>query len=216
MQNYYYFVVFIKHIHIFINAVGFPESMIVLTKAEFELKPEEFLKVVQEGKVFIHPTDTIYGIGCDATNSEAVNKIRNIKVRYTRPYSVIAPSKYWIKENCIIPEGGEEWLDKLPGPYTLILKLKNKNAICSEVNNGADTIGVRIPDHWFAQVPRIAKLPVVTTSANFTGQDYMTDMDNLDPKIKSRMDYIIYEGEKNGRPSTIIHLDQEDIEIKER
>jgi len=195
--------------------------MIILTKAEFEIKPEEFLKIVQDGNVFIHPTDTIYGIGCDATNSEALNRIRTIKQGFDRPFSVIAPSKYWIKENCIIPEGGKEWLDKLPGPYTLILKLKNKDAVCHEVNLGTDTIGVRIPEHWFAQVPRIAKVPVVTTSANFVGQDYMTSMDSLEPKLKSKMDYIIYEGEKKGRPSTIVHLEKniekgKEARIKER
>ncbi|MBU1704800.1 MAG: threonylcarbamoyl-AMP synthase [Nanoarchaeota archaeon] len=177
--------------------------MQVLTKDEFELHKEELLMKIKEGAVFIHPTDTIYGIGCNAKSEKAVRKVRDIKERYERPFSVIAPSKDWIKKNC---HDGESWLSKLPGPYTLILKLKDKNCIVSEVNNGMDTLGVRIPDHWFTVVASEAKVPLITTSANITGNDFMTTLDNLDPKIAAKIDFIVYEGEKHGRPSKIVDL----------
>ena len=74
-------------------------------------------------KIYVYPTDTIYGIGCDATNDKLVLKIRSIKKRDEKPFSIIAPSKDWIKNNFEIIH--PEYLDKLPGPYTLVMKPKN-------------------------------------------------------------------------------------------
>ncbi|UCG94990.1 MAG: Sua5/YciO/YrdC/YwlC family protein, partial [archaeon] len=84
---------------------------------------EKIEQLVLQGSVFIHPTDTIYGLGCDATRYNSVIRIRQIKQREQKPFSVIAPSKEWILENCVV---GEADLTRLPGPYTLILKLKQK------------------------------------------------------------------------------------------
>ncbi len=177
--------------------------MQVLTQDEFNVRKEEILMKIKDGAVFIHPTDTIYGIGCNANHQSAVKRVREIKARNERPFSVIAPSKEWINENC---HNGEKWIEKLPGPYTLILKLKNKECIVDEVNMGMDTLGVRIPDHWFSNVASESKTPIITTSANITGEDFMTTLDNLDPEIESKIDFIIYEGEKHGKPSKIIDL----------
>ena len=115
--------------------------MEVLTKEEFEGKTWHWYNQIKNNALFIYPTDTIYGIGCDATSEEAVKKLRNVKTRYTRPFSIIAPNKQWILENCVIGEKEKSWIDKLPGPYTLILKLKNKTAIAKETNNEGDRIG---------------------------------------------------------------------------
>ena len=98
--------------------------MQILTKAELYLRKEFFLRAFKNS-LFIYPTDTIYGVGCDALNGVLVDRIRDLKGRYDLPFSVIAPSKEWIREQCVIDERAQEWLDKLPGPYTLILKMKN-------------------------------------------------------------------------------------------
>jgi L-threonylcarbamoyladenylate synthase len=190
--------------------------MLTYSKAEVELKKEAIVDQIVQGKVFVHPTDTIYGLGCDATNSNAVKKIRDIKSRYERPFSIMVPSKTWIRENCEVDKKAIEWLKKLPGPYTLILKLKNKKAIASEVNMGLDTIGVRIPDHWFHNVCEAVEKPIVTTSANVTGKDFMTSLDNLDSEIRGKLDFVVYEGEKEGRPSTIIDLTKEPEAVQKR
>ena len=151
---------------------------------------------IMNGAVFIYPTDTIYGIGCDARNDKSVKRIRKIKLRETKPFSVIAPSKSWIKENCFV---GDE-LNYLPGPYTLILKLKNKNCISKFVNNDLETLGVRIPNHWFSKIVEELGIPIVTTSVNKTGEKFMTCLEDLDIKV----DFVIYEGKLKGKPSKII------------
>lgn len=190
--------------------------MRVLSKEEIELKKEEVAMKVEEGIVFIHPTDTIYGLGCDATNADAVGKIRDLKKRQKDPFSVIAPSKKWIRENCEVSEEGEKWLNKLPGPYTFIMKLKNKEAIANNVNPGIDTVGVRIPNHWVKDIVKDLKVPIVTTSANQTGKYFMTSIENLDSQIKKGIDFAVYEGEKKGNPSKIINLTGDEPEVKER
>lgn len=190
--------------------------MKIVIKEEFEMQKPMFLDRILKGAVYIHPTDTIYGIGCSAKHSRAVNKIRAIKERTNMPFSVIAPSKDWIFENCIVSMDAEKWINKLPGPYTLIFRLKNGNAIAPEVNSGMNTLGVRIPLHWVSSIARELNIPLVTTSANVSGKEYMVNLDTLDPDIKKKMDFVIYEGEKSGKPSTVVHLDKEEEKVVER
>ena len=167
-----------------------------------------------DGAVFVYPTDTIYGIGCNAQISSSVKKIRELKLRNTNPFSVIAPSIDWIKENCVITEESNEWLGKLPGPYTLILKLKS-NCVAKEVNPGLKTLGVRIPKHWISKVVGEADVPIVTTSVNRSSEDYMTSLEDIDYTIMGSVDFILYEGKKEGKPSKIINLTDK-VEVIER
>ncbi|MDD5086737.1 MAG: L-threonylcarbamoyladenylate synthase [Candidatus Nanoarchaeia archaeon] len=191
-------------------------TMRVYIKEEVLLRKNEVIQKIKGGSIVVHPTDTIYGLGCNATNTKAVNKIRKIKKRDTMPFSVMAPSKQWIYDNCVVDEEIEKWINRLPGRYTLILKLKNKKAVSKSVNNGWDTLGVRIPKHWFAYLVQQANVPFVTTSANISGEDFMTNIDDLDPAIKGKIDFIVYEGPKKGRPSKIVDLTKEKTKIIKR
>ena len=190
--------------------------MKVYTKDEFYSKKNVLLKKIKEGAVFIYPTDTIYGIGCDARNFESVKKIYELKETRNMPFSVIAPSKKWIIENCDIDSLSESWLKKLPGPYTIILRLKNKKGISKNVILDKSTLGVRLPKHWISEVVEKLGFPIVTTSANKTGYPFMKTIKNLDSDIKEKVDFIIYEGEKENRPSTIINLGNDNVMISER
>lgn len=190
--------------------------MEIVTKEEFLLQKARYFRLISQGTMFIHPTDTIYGIGCDATNESAVQRVRSIKQRSSMPFSVIAPSKRWVFENCKVSPEGEDWLGKLPGPYTLVFRLKNKSAVAAAVNLGSETLGIRMLKHWVSKVVAELGFPVVSTSANLTGEPYMTSLDDLDESIKPKVDFIIYEGEKQGRPSTIVKLFEKKAEIVER
>jgi len=177
--------------------------MQIITRSEIS----EYIDKIKDGAIFIYPTDTIYGIGCDATNDMAVLRLRNIKRQHTRPVSVMVPDKDWIRENC---ESSEEWLDKLPGPYTLIMEIKGQ-PVSEHV--ATESLGVRIPDHWCIEIARQAGTPIVTTSANITGRNFMTALSNLDDEVREQVDFFIDDGEIRGRPSTIVHLDGS---VKER
>lgn len=189
--------------------------MRILNFEELNLERQTIIDSIINGSVFIHPTDTIYGIGCNAELSSAVKKVRRLKARATNPFSVIAPSLDWIKENCVIAKEVEEWLSKLPGPYTLILKLKNAKCVAKEVNPGLKTLGVRLPNHWISKLAAEAEVPLVTTSVNRANEDYMTSLENLDPAIKAGIDFVLYEGKKEGNPSKIIDL-TENVRVIER
>lgn len=183
--------------------------MRVLSLEELKLEKQQVIDSIIKGAIFIYPTDTIYGIGCNAEISGAVKKIRRLKRRMLNPFSVIAPSLDWINKNCISAENekdAKKWLDMLPGPYTLILKLKNSGCVAKEVNPRLKTLGVRIPNHWIRELIAEAEVPVVTTSVNRSGEDYMTSLESLEPAIKSGIDFVLYEGEKNGKPSKIFNL----------
>jgi|SRR3989338_6715004 len=188
--------------------------MIILSKEEFEQEKYSIIeKLREDSPIFVYPTDTIYGIGCNALNKQAVKKIRAVKERAKSPFSVIAPSKEWIRENCIVGKNAEEWVGRLPGPYTLILKTKN-NCVAENVAPGLKTLGVRIPDHWFSNFAHEIGMPIVTTSANKASQDFMTSLEDLDLDIKSKVDFMIYEGEKRGKPSKIIDLTGNELIIE--
>lgn len=190
--------------------------MEILTASDVKVDADRIVNIILEGKLFIHPTDTIYGIGCNATNEKAVDQLRATKRQNVRPLSIIAPSIEWVRENCLITPKAEEWLQKLPGPYTLIMELKETSNLAFGVNFGNGTIGVRIPDNWFTDIIAKAGVPTITTSANITGENFMTSYDNLDSLVAMNCAFMVDEGIKKGKPSTIVDLTSHEISIKER
>ena len=187
----------------------------MITKAYLDLHRAEIVKEMKEGKIFVYPTEIFYAVGCNALNKESVLKIRHLKRKSTKPFSIISPNVDWINENCIANKNGAVWVKKLPGPYTLIFKLKNTNCVAKEVNPGLKTLGIRIPKHWISKLVAEADVPVITTSVNKNNEDYMTSLDDLDASIKKSVDFVIYEGEKLGKPSKIIDL-TETVKVIER
>ncbi len=187
--------------------------MEVVTRVELEYRKQEFIEKIKGGALFIYPTDTIYGLGCNALDKDAVQKIRELKKRETAPLSVLAPSIPWIREYCVISQKAESWLGKLPGPYTLILPLKKSHPLPSNVTT-TGTLGVRLPQHWFQKIVEECDIPIITTSANKTGEPFMARLENLDQDIEQNVEFMIYEGEKDARPSKIVDVETE--EIKER
>ena len=158
--------------------------------------------LAKAGAIIIYPTDTVYGIGCDATNPRAVARLRKAKQRPDKPFSVIAPTKKWVRDNCSIDKEAEKWLHKLPGPYTLILKMKRQ---CVAKNVSTKTLGVRLISHWFQRVVKKTGKPFVTTSANVSGRGHGStkkDFALLAPKV----DEVIFDGALKNKPSQVVDL----------
>lgn len=175
-----------------------------IDRAYVESNKDEVISAIKAGKIFIYPTDTIYGIGCDATNNDAVMRVRAIKQRPDNPFSSIAPSKQWILEKCVVPDSKE--LDRLPGPFTFILKPKDVYPLAPMVNPTHTEMGIRIPDHWFTSVISEAGVPFVTTSVNYSGEKHMESLEEVPKEILDQVDYVIYEGVKKGQSSAKINL----------
>jgi len=153
-----------------------------------------------KSKIFIYPTDTIYGLGCDATNEKLVSELREIKNREDKPLSIIAPSVDWILENFNVEK---RLIEKyLPGPYTLLLEKKDINFLpwISKI----ELIGIRIPDCEFTKNLQETGLPIVTTSVNISGEPFATSLEDINPKIKEKVDLVIEGKDLSGEPSTLI------------
>ena len=161
------------------------------------------VEMLKNGDILVYPTDTIYGIGCDATNSKLVRKIRELKKRENKPFSVIAPSKKWIYDNCVLTGEGRSWMKKLPGPYTLVLKMKKK---CVSEEVAKEKIGVRIPANEFTKKVRSFGKPFVTTSVNISGEPSLKNPNKLKNSISKGVDYLVDAGTIQGKPSIVVDL----------
>ncbi|MBI4441411.1 threonylcarbamoyl-AMP synthase [Candidatus Woesearchaeota archaeon] len=181
--------------------------MRIYTKEEVEWNGADVLESIVNGSLFVYPTDTIYGLGCNALHNKAVARLKQLKQKPKESFlSVIAPSLDWIYEHCDVSREAAAWLKKLPGAFTLVLPLKEQSAVAKEVSPDGKSLGIRIPNHWIWGVVREIGIPLVTTSANVHGRMAMTSLETLDPELKKGLHFVIYEGEKYGKPSQIIDL----------
>jgi L-threonylcarbamoyladenylate synthase len=168
---------------------------------------------IKKGGVVVFPTDTVYGIGCDLYNKDAVNKIFKIKGRdKTKQFPVLAYSKNEIKEIAFLDESSEKIADKFwPGPLTIILKVKDKKI--QESLGLQENIAVRVPNHpCILALLKECKL-LVGTSANFSGQPSFNDSKRI---IDRFVGYdILLDGGKIVDPgeSTIIQFEGNKLKI---
>lgn len=188
--------------------------MEIFTKHEFLQDKNNMARLAKD--IFIYPTDTIYGIGCDAKNAALVRQIREVKQSPDQPFSVISPSKDWIKDNLEFKPEFDEWLDRLPGPYTLIMNLKNKDCVSEDATAFHDTLGVRIPDNWFTDIVKKAGVPIITTSVNIHGEPPLVSIKEIPENIKSLVDFAVDDGVIQGKPSTIVDLTKTPPEMIKR
>ncbi len=179
-------------------------------KLEDVLKNKEIrndiIEEMRVGSIFVYPTDTVYGIGCNALISDSVKKIRKIK-KTAHPFSVIAPSGQWILNNMDVES--RKSLKVLPGPYTLIFR-KKQPFFLRDVSP-LPTLGVRIPAHPITKIVRDIGIPFVTTSANLSGKKPVRKASEA--KKMRGVNYIIDGGTLANPPSMVIDLSGEEEKI---
>ncbi|HTM97438.1 MAG TPA: L-threonylcarbamoyladenylate synthase [Pedobacter sp.] len=168
------------------------------------------LNVLKSGGVILYPTDTVWGLGCDATNEEAVAKINAIKGRAAdKSFIVLLNSDNQLQSYVTeIPDVAYELIEYAENPLTIIFSgAKNlaKNAI-----NADGSIGIRIVKHNFCEqlIQRLRK-PITSTSANISGQPTPQFFDDITQDIIDSVDYVVdFEQELRvaKKPSTIIKL----------
>lgn len=168
------------------------------------------LEVLQAGGVILYPTDTIWGIGCDATNEKAVEKVYQIKKRAeTKSMLVLldSPAKLqnYVEE---IPDMAWDLIELTTKPLTIIYP-QSKNLAKNLV--GADkSVGIRITDEVFSKrLCERFRRPIVSTSANVSGEKSPAFFDEISEEIKAAVDYIVdyRRTDKTAtKPSSIIKL----------
>lgn len=172
----------------------------------------------KKGSIIIYPTDTIYGIGCLATNKKAINKIYKIKKREAgKPLLILISSLAMLKKYYKINNKQMIFLKKIWGknfrPITVILK--SKNNLPKELAGENHTIAVRLPKNDFLiKLIKIIKYPIVSTSANISGKEYNEDIKKIGKLFGGKIDLIVDAGQLKNKPSKIIDItDIENIRI---
>lgn len=154
---------------------------------------ESVSKCLKSGGIVIFPTETVYGIGANATNHDAVNKIFQAKGRANdNPLIVHLDDKKNILKYAYIDNDIEQKLIDtfMPGPFTLILRKKDN--IPDNVSAGLDTVGIRIPSNKIANTILLGSgLPIAAPSANISGKPSGTDINDIINEFDNKVDYII-------------------------
>ncbi|MFN4026847.1 MAG: L-threonylcarbamoyladenylate synthase [Flavobacterium sp.] len=166
-------------------------------------------EVIQNGGIILYPTDTVWGIGCDATNAEAVKKIYALKQREETKSMIVLMNGEKMMYNVFkdIPEVAWQILDLSEKPTTLILD--NPRNVAANLIADNKTLGVRIVKEPFCfKLMERMKKPLVSTSANISGQPTPKSFKEISPEIINGVDYVVnlHRDKICDKPSTIIKL----------
>jgi L-threonylcarbamoyladenylate synthase len=173
-------------------------------------------EVIKEGGIILYPTDTVWGIGCDATNPEAVAKIYALKKRAETNSMIILINGDKMLYNVFkeIPEVGWQIIDCAEKPLTLILD--NPRNVAANLISADKSLGMRFVKEPFCfKLLERMKKPLVSTSANITGKATPKSFKEISPEIIKGVDYVVnLQREKiTESPSTIIKLTN-DLQVK--
>lgn len=159
--------------------------------------------ILERGGIIAYPTDTIYGLGCDATNEQAIKKINLIKRRQT-PISVMVPSKINIKNWFNVKEKHKKKiLKKILCSDTFIIPIKD-NIVSKLILGNDNSLGIRKPKHEFCnKLSASYPNPITTTSVNRTGEPSLKDPKLIYNIFKGEIDLIIEDGILDNRGSKI-------------
>lgn len=167
------------------------------------------LQVLKEGGLILYPTDTVWGIGCDATNPEAIKKVYQLKQREDSKVLICLVAddrmlKKYVKE---VPFAAQSILEVTDKPTTIIYDEPQNLAVNLVPEN--NTIAIRIPDDDFCYwLSRKLNGPIVSTSANISGQPTPKSYKEIAPEVLKGVDYVVnlHRDKVCDKPSSIIKL----------
>ncbi len=167
-------------------------------------------QVMREGGVILYPTDTIWGIGCDATNEEAVRRVYEIKQRADSKAMLVlvdTPVKvdFYVQD---VPEIAWDLIDVADKPLTIIYS--GARNLASNLLAEDGSVGIRVTNEEFSRrLCQQFRKAIVSTSANISGQPSPRNFAEISDEIKSAVDYIVgfrQDEKANPKPSSIIKL----------
>ncbi|MCT1524262.1 L-threonylcarbamoyladenylate synthase [Sphingobacterium hotanense] len=172
---------------------------------------KQALDTLKAGGIILYPTDTIWGIGCDATNPEAVEKIFALKGRDKGKSMIVLLGNDYQLEGYVqeVPEVAYQLIEVADKPLTIIYN-KAKNLAPNVVAEDG-SIGIRVVQHPFCEelIQRFRK-PIVSTSANISGDATAQNFAEIADEIKEGVDYIVQYGQADmskHQASTIMKID---------
>jgi L-threonylcarbamoyladenylate synthase len=186
-----------------------------MTDSKFEVDLDSSLSVLKAGGVILYPTDTIWGLGCDATNSVAVEKIFKIKERADSKSMIILVDGITMAERYVrvIPEIAYDLTGVTETPLTIVYP-EGKNlavGLCSDDGS----VGIRIcHDAFCRELIRRFRKPVVSTSANISGKPSPANFSEVESVIVLAADYVVKYRQQDRRkstPSPVIKIDKNGV-----
>jgi L-threonylcarbamoyladenylate synthase len=163
-------------------------------------------RAIRDGELVVYPTETVYGLGADALDAAAVERVFDAKRRDRgRPVSLAVPDVDAIGEYATPSERERAFCRAfLPGPVTVVLRARD--VVPDALTAGLDRVGVRVPAHEtaLALLERVA--PVTATSANVSGRESVRRVADLDPEIREAAAVVVDGGETPGGGSTVVDV----------
>ena len=149
-------------------------------------------EIMEKGGIILYPTDTIWGIGCDATNEDAVKRVYEIKKRIDSKALIVLVDKpvkveFYVRE---VPEIAWDLIDGADKPLTIVYP--NARNLATNVLADDGSVGIRITQETFSRklCERFRKA-IVSTSANISGQPAPTNFNEISDEIKQAVDYVV-------------------------
>ncbi len=165
---------------------------------------ERAARAVADGELVVYPTETVYGLGADALDPAAVERLFAAKGRDRgEPVSIGFPDVDAALTHTRPTEAAEAFMRAvLPGPVTVVVE--RRETVPDAVTAGRDRVGVRVPDHDRAREFLRAAGPTTATSANVSGTGSVRRIADLDPSIREAVAVVLDDGETPGGESTVV------------
>jgi tRNA threonylcarbamoyl adenosine modification protein (Sua5/YciO/YrdC/YwlC family) len=186
----------------------------------YELHPEnpqlrfinKAVKVLKDGGVIIYPTDTVYGIGCDIFNRDALERIFTIK-NNTKLFSFVCSDLKDISKYAVVSDYAYRTMKHLlPGPYTFILPAAK--LVPKKLWTKRKTVGIRVPNHavTLKLVEEVGN-PIISTSVTNRKGSVLVNPEEIRQAFNNQVDLMLSAGALSNLPSSIIDLSQDEPEV---
>lgn len=174
----------------------------------------EAAKLVLAGRLIAYPTDTVYGLGCNPFDSDAVERLVKAKERVRGSLPILVSSRADAEKLGEIDETARVLTDKFwPGPLTLVVSIRRN--LPSKVTGDSQLVGLRIPNHKIArELIQECGGAIIGTSANISGHPSLRTGDEVFRELEGRIDLVIDGGPAPlGRESTVVRISGDQVTI---
>ncbi|WP_372919156.1 L-threonylcarbamoyladenylate synthase [Salegentibacter sp.] len=177
--------------------------------SDYKTEMQNCLETLKRGGLILYPTDTVWGIGCDATNADAVDKVYALKKRHESQALICLVSDYKMLNQFVedVPEVAYDILKYADKPTTIIYD--DPIRVAENLIADDNSLAIRVSKDKFSNemVKRFRK-PIVSTSANISGEKTPQSYAQISPEILKGVDYVVnlQRSKQSGKPSAIIKL----------
>ena len=164
---------------------------------------EEIADVLRDGGIIVYPTDTVYAIGCDALNNQAIERICSLKAMKSANLSIICSDISEVSQYAKFDNTQFRLMkNNLPGPFTFIFTALSK---LPKAFKGRRTVGIRIPENKIATaIEKELGHPILTTSVPGRDDDYRSEPELIAESLGTSVDIVVDSGRGGLIPSTVV------------